>query len=1049
MLLRWLQSRQVLGTIGMLALLYGIVVLADVATSPDIRIRCLLFDSELPSGLPEDARGVIMRRVDLGDDAVPANCVVPSDGDVLTRVAGRRVLSFFDFSRNVAGLRWSQLKTNGQLAEGARLSDHMATLPGLVQDASRQRWVLLEFYSQTSGSESSNGQPDEAVSWERRKTFVRVQDIPTAEIVLSLVWFLLQLAVFAVGALAVWRRPDDGLAVLFFAMCVVTVVAFVGGFHWWLVVGSPWLTAPFVASAVLLPVISLHFFLAYPRPSFLLSSHRNGTLWTGYTISAVAGLSMLVVLEMARWSSRTGVDDRAKLESMTAWLGVMRVLIDLFLAFAGFCFVALLVALFHNRRTTRHPIEKNQLDWLFWAGLLAGVPVCYTLRLALSSDNDHRVEFALGWSTRLSMFLASLAFLCAYAVGIIRYKLMLIDELVSRGVMYYLARVILAVGFGVSVSTVLLILERLAHPQAAPPGAQRVLALGTILVVIALILQWLRGRIQQAIDRKFFREKYRLHTAMERINQAVVRVGDPQSLADRMLGSCHDVFQVRSAAIYLLDTPPNSFRLAAVRGTPEQELPLEVTLQDVSLEQLHTHSHILGPRQGGSPGESGVAWPLMQDLSAELLYGLELDGHIGVLVALGSKPDETTYSAEDLTFLGALGQITTVALHSARVHRDVTRLNDELRDKVETIGEQERRIAVMQARLAESDLPSTQNSSIGTSRNPRQTTAAGSEQSFHREPIIGSSPALARVLQTVRKVAGSEASVLLQGPSGTGKELLAQALHDNSPRRDGPLVRVHSAALSPSLLESELFGHVKGAFTGAHRDRIGRFEMANSGTLFLDEIGDISLETQVKLLRVLQTRAFEPVGGTRTVDVDVRLITATHQDLKALIKTGQFREDLYYRLNVICIELPGLVQRREDIVELAVHFLKRSTSRLGKPFRDIDESAVAALLNYDWPGNVRELENAIERAVVLSENDTIQLTDFPEEVQSAAHRPAVTPSAIPAPDNPITRSTDAGNERDRLIRALEESGGNKARAARSLGIPRSTFFSQLKKHQLD
>jgi len=1031
-----LQSRQVLAGMGTLALLYCIVVLTLVATSPDIRVRCLLFDSARPPDLPDNVQGVVMRKVALRG-AVPADCAVPSEGDVLTRVSGNRVLSFFDFSRQVTGLRRAQLKDNGILAQGADISELMDTVPALLEDSSGQRWVRLEFYTKPGG----RGR-DAPTSWVSRETYVLVQDVPTADIVLSLVWFLLQLAIFAVGALAVWRRPDDGPAVLFFAMCMVTVVAFVGGFHWWLVAGSPWLNLPFIACGVLLPVVSLHFFLAYPRPRFPLSTHRALTLRTGYMISLLAGLAMLFVLETARLSSQSDAEASEKLASMRWWLGVMRVLIDLFLAFAGICFVALLVALFQSRRTTRHPIEKNQLDWLFWAGLLAAVPVGYTLALALSSDNDHRVEFALGWTARFSMFLASLAFLCAYAVGIIRYKLMLIDELVSRGVMYYLARVLLAVGFGVAVSTVLLILDGLAHQQDVRPGAQRLLALGTILVVIALILLWLRGRIQQAIDRKFFREKYRLHTAMERINQAVVRVGDPQSLADRMLGSCHDVFQVRSAAIYLLQKSPNRFRLAAVRGTPDSELPLEVVLESESIDQLQTHNHILGPRQGGSQAESGSVWPLMQDLSAELLYGLELDGRIGVLVALGSKPDETIYSAEDLTFLGALGQITSVALHSARVHRDVTRLNDELQDKVETIAEQERRIAVMQARLSEAG-----EATLSAPAEPAEVPA------FQRDPIIGSSPALRRVLDTVEKVAGSEASVLIHGPSGTGKELLAQALHDNSPRRDGPLIRVHSAALSPSLLESELFGHVKGAFTGAHKDRIGRFEMAHSGTLFLDEIGDISLETQVKLLRVLQTRSFEPVGGTRTIDVDVRLITATHQDLKALIKTGRFREDLYYRLNVIAIELPGLAERREDIVELAVHFLKRSSNRLGKTLTDIEEPAVAALLNYDWPGNIRELENAIERATVLSDGDAIAVEDFPEEVRRAANGPvAVSPppdritAEVAGSDSPMAAPE---NERDRLLGALRSSGGNKARAARSLGLPRSTFFSQLKKHGLD
>ncbi|MBT4864378.1 MAG: sigma-54 factor interaction domain-containing protein, partial [Planctomycetaceae bacterium] len=200
------------------------------------------------------------------------------------------------------------------------------------------------------------------------------------------------------------------------------------------------------------------------------------------------------------------------------------------------------------------------------------------------------------------------------------------------------------------------------------------------------------------------------------------------------------------------------------------------------------------------------------------------------------------------------------------------------------------------------------------------------ETVFHHDAIKGESPAIRGVLETVRKVAVSESSVLIRGESGTGKELLARVLHENSARRSGPMVPVHCASLSPTLLESELFGHAKGAFTGAHRDKVGRFESADGGTLFLDEIGDLSLETQIKLLRVLQERCFEPVGSSRTTHVDARLITATHQDLEQLIERGLFREDFYYRLNVISLTVPALRDRVDDVFELALHFLKRAST---------------------------------------------------------------------------------------------------------------------------
>ncbi|NOX54011.1 MAG: AAA domain-containing protein [Planctomycetes bacterium] len=405
----------------------------------------------------------------------------------------------------------------------------------------------------------------------------------------------------------------------------------------------------------------------------------------------------------------------------------------------------------------------------------------------------------------------------------------------------------------------------------------------------------------------------------------------------------------------------------------------------------------------------------LRRLGVQLLHALEIRGEVVGLVALGPKSNGTPYSAEDLTFLNALGQITSIALHSEEIHRNFLRLNEELQLKAAKIDEQKRRIAMMQAEL--------------TGGQPERPSAEPSE--FRRGLIKGSSPAIQKVLGMARKVAGSEASVLILGESGTGKEVLAQVIHENSPRKSGPFVPVHCAALSPSLLESELFGHVKGAFTGAHRDRMGRFEMANGGTLFLDEIGDISLETQVKLLRVLQTRSFEPVGGTRTVHVDVRLITATHQDLRRLIQAGRFREDLYYRLNVITLELPPLRDRKEDIFELALHFLQRAARRAGKKITHIDDDALEALHRYDWPGNIRELENAVERAVVLAEDTRITLRDLPSEIVLAAEHPTLhlaetkpitsSPSVARSSDPVVARSAprSAGSERELLLQALQ------------------------------
>jgi transcriptional regulator with GAF, ATPase, and Fis domain len=312
-----------------------------------------------------------------------------------------------------------------------------------------------------------------------------------------------------------------------------------------------------------------------------------------------------------------------------------------------------------------------------------------------------------------------------------------------------------------------------------------------------------------------------------------------------------------------------------------------------------------------------------------------------------------------------------------------------------------------------------------------------------------------QLLPLVRKVSASQSAVLLRGESGTGKELLARAVHDSSPRAGKAFVKVHCAALSPGLLESELFGHVKGAFTGAHRDKVGRFELADGGTLFLDEIGDISLEVQTKLLRVLQEMTFERVGSSEPVRVDVRVIAATHQNLEALITQGRFREDLYYRLNVISLPVPPLRERREDVPELVQHFLRLYSQRCGKEVAHVDDDALACLKAYHWPGNVRQLENVIERAVVIAEGPLVTSHELPPELLQAVDgangvRPwEHAPLAVPAVGGlKAERRERDRREREALVRALAAAKGNKAEAARTLGMHRSTLVSRLKKHGL-
>jgi DNA-binding NtrC family response regulator len=313
------------------------------------------------------------------------------------------------------------------------------------------------------------------------------------------------------------------------------------------------------------------------------------------------------------------------------------------------------------------------------------------------------------------------------------------------------------------------------------------------------------------------------------------------------------------------------------------------------------------------------------------------------------------------------------------------------------------------------------------------------QRSDSLEMMIGRSPAMVEVFDTLKQVAPSRATVLIQGESGTGKELAARAIHHLSPRAAKKFVAVHCAALSPQLLESELFGHERGSFTGATERRIGRFEQANGGTLFLDEIGEIDAATQVKILRVLGERSFERVGGNQTIRTDVRLVAATNKDLAKLVAEGKFRDDLFFRLNVVQITLPPLRTRKEDIPLLVQEFLKQSAKENEKPPRELTPEAMACILDYDWPGNVRELRTAIEHGVVMSTAPRIGVRDLPAAVRNTVPGSAG-PEAVPTAD-----ALDLHHaERILIFRALEESGGNRTAAAGRLGISRRTLHRRLK-----
>jgi two-component system, NtrC family, response regulator AtoC len=315
------------------------------------------------------------------------------------------------------------------------------------------------------------------------------------------------------------------------------------------------------------------------------------------------------------------------------------------------------------------------------------------------------------------------------------------------------------------------------------------------------------------------------------------------------------------------------------------------------------------------------------------------------------------------------------------------------------------------------------------------------DSKFGLENIVGESPVMKEIFEIAQQVAPTRATVLLGGESGTGKELVAKAIHQLSPRAKQPFVTVHCAALAPTLLESELFGHEKGAFTGAHERRVGRFEQAQGGTLFLDEIGEIDAMIQVKLLRFLGERTFERVGSNKTLTADVRLITATNKNLEELVKAGKFREDLFFRLRVVEINLPPLRERTGDIPLLAQKFLREFAGENNKPVNDFTTDALQLLLNYSWPGNVRELRTAIEHAVVLCRGEKISARDLPPSVRGGHTDETQLP--------PQKALTVKDAEKQLIVRALKDTNGNRTVAAKKIGMSRRTFHRKLHAYHLE
>jgi len=826
----------------------------------------------------------------------------------------------------------------------------------------------------------------------------------------ALLWCLVGLPIFGFGFYIFNKRPAERSVRLFCLFCVVTVCTFVGGLHWMTIIGSPLLTSIALISATMLIPVSLHFFLIFPEPKKVLLTQRHIKYFL-YAPPVIFLVLMEYYLGRFYQGLASGKHDPMVFSTLEFLAGGL-------LSLAGVYFAGCLFSIFRSYRTSSTPETRRQIKWILWGAGVAAVPLFASAIYALVDFP----AFAVG-GTRMLLVVASLALLVSYAFSIIKYRLGDVDAFINKSAAYFIFAAV-----AVAIYYLIFVIASFFWAISSDIGDTLVIFLMTVLV-LAFLFRPILERASAMINRRFYKERYEYQRAISQLSEALVSILRLDELVRTIVESVRRALSVEHTAVYLTSEGGDRFERAPIAAGESRGVPAVLSRSSALVRFLKERKcEVLATKGAGAraPEMSGPVLRELRALDAEAVVPFVSKEELTGFLVLGRKAEDDYFSTEDLRLLKTLANQASVAISNARSYKVIENLNRDLEQKIRKIEDQSRRILALQEQLL----------------NENRYLKEEIRQQYNFEEIVGRSSALAGVLEMVRKVAPTESAVLIRGESGSGKELVARAIHFNSPRKDKPFIKVACSALAEGVLESELFGHEKGAFTGAIRSRPGRFELADGGTIFLDEIGDISLNIQSKLLRVLQEKEFERVGSTKTLKVDVRVIAATNRDLEKAISEGRFREDLYYRLNVISIRVPPLRERTEDIYPLAMHFLARYNARAGKNLCHIDDEAMELLERYDWPGNVRELENLIERAVVLADGDTLKASDFPAELsrKTADHSFKEAGGDVPLPE--ILEDL----EKKQLLKALESAGGNKSLAARALGLKRSTFFSKLKKH---
>jgi two-component system response regulator HydG len=802
---------------------------------------------------------------------------------------------------------------------------------------------------------------------------------------------LLALLLLSIALIADRGVPGD-LPRQFFRSTVVYVIFLAGAFSIDTAMSHIVLAVPWLFSVALAAPVTCHHMLRFPAGRESFSSRELGLLYG-------PPLALATLLTVTHLTFSFG-HPTAIHHAVTVWGGVV----------AGAMAAAYLsigaIARGKRLRVKRDEIDPVAARWLKIGGLSMAVPLILATVWALRD-----IPGFVAGGFRPFIAVAMIGGSACVVLAMMRTPFGELDRLWRRSYGYFVATSLAA---GLYLATI----AALGGTASALSGGDFQAALAATLVA-AVVFGPLRVKLQQVADERFGRSRSRARGLLREAAEAAAATLDLDALQTGVVHRVRSALSAEGAAIYIAETNEDGgWRQAAIAhdvGLPEQ------------LEREHSASATLDAaltaRAPRLIAADGIAVPiLVDDRAPAALVVIPRNGH--------------RFDDEERELLATAAAGLAIAISNARAHSEMRELTERLQRQVEVAEQRRREIGRLKERVEE------ENRALIGQLAARQG----------RAPVIG--PGLKPTFALVQKVARADASVLVRGETGVGKELVARAIHAASPRRDAPFIVVDCGAISAGLVESTLFGHERGAFTGAIRATLGAFRAAHGGTIFLDEMGELPRDLQPKLLRVLQEREVTPVGSDKPVPVDVRVVAGTNRDLAADVAAGSFRQDLLYRLQVVEIVIPPLRQRRSDIPALAEHFLARHAERSGRSAKTLSSDAMQALVDHEWPGNVRELENALEAATVYASGDEIRAADLPifEDVFRQKGKRAISEGGVQvtghgAPKTGL-RETLEELERDRLLSALREHEGNKTRTAKALGMSRGALLRRIKRYDL-